>query len=165
VRFENYFLGEDVTTSNRFCKASVLSLTVAFCIHGAANAQVSEPADSVPANAANTAEPQLGEVVVTGSRIANTEYGQPTPVTVVGEEQLQRDAKVSIGDSIREMPAVGTSSSPNNGVGNNNIVGGITGLDTVNLRQLGTNRTLVLLDGQRVVQSNITGVVDLGTIP
>jgi iron complex outermembrane recepter protein len=143
-------------------------MAVAFCIHGAANAQESERAagaDAVPAGAANTAEPQIGEVVVSGSRIANTEYGAPTPVAVVGEEQLQRDAKVSIGDSIRELPAVGTSSSPNNGVSNNNIVGGITGLDTVNLRQLGTNRTLVLLDGQRVVQSNITGVVDLGTIP
>src|SRR5688572_25927447 len=136
--------------SNRFVEASVLSMAVAFCIHGAANAQESERAagaDAVPAGAANTAEPQIGEVVVSGSRIANTEYGAPTPVAVVGEEQLQRDAKVSIGDSIRELPAVGTSSSPNNGVSNNNIVGGITGLDTVNLRQLGTNRTLVLLDG------------------
>lgn len=156
-----------MSAHNRFITASsILSLAVSFAIHGTAHAQVGEaPAtDPSPANAA-AGEPQIGEVVVTGSRISNTQYGAPTPVAVVGEEQLQRDAKVSIGDSIRELPAVGTSSSPNNGVGNNNIVGGITGLDTVNLRQLGTNRTLVLLDGQRVVQSNITGVVDLGTIP
>jgi outer membrane receptor protein involved in Fe transport len=105
------------------------------------------------------------EVVVTGSRIATTGYRQPTPVTVVSEQQIQRDAKVSIGDVIRELPAVGSSGSPNNGVGANNIVGGVTGLDTVNLRQLGTSRTLVLLDSQRVVASNITGVVDLGTMP
>ena len=157
-----------VFTHTRLMKPSILSLAVAFAIHGGAIAQETAPpaeASEVPAGAATGSDSSLGEVVVTGSRIANTEYGQPTPVTVVGEEQLARDAKVSIGDSIREMPAVGTSSSPNNGVGNNNIVGGITGLDTVNLRQLGTNRTLVLLDGQRVVQSNITGVVDLGTIP
>ena len=107
----------------------------------------------------------LGEIVVTGSRIQISGYSQPTPVTVVGEGELQRDAKVSIGDSIRELPAVGTGGSPNNGVGANNIVGAVTGLDTVNLRQLGTNRTLVLLDSQRVVASNIDGVVDLGTIP
>ena len=107
----------------------------------------------------------LGEIVVTGSRIQISGYSQPTPVTVVGEAELQRDAKVSIGDSIRELPAVGVSASASNGVGANNIVGGLTGLDTVNLRQLGTNRTLVLLDGQRVVASNIDGVVDLGTIP
>jgi outer membrane receptor protein involved in Fe transport len=105
------------------------------------------------------------EVVVTGSRITTTGYQQPTPVTVVGEQQIQRDAKVSIGDTIRELPAVGTSSSPNNGGGAGNIVAAITGVDTVNLRQLGINRTLVLFDGQRVVASNITGGVDLGTIP
>jgi len=105
------------------------------------------------------------DIIVTGSRIATTSYRQPTPVMVVHEAQIERDAKASIGDTIRELPAVGTSSSPNNGVGANNIVGGVTGLDTVNLRQLGVNRTLVLLDSQRVVQSNITGVVDLGTMP
>lgn len=108
---------------------------------------------------------EVEEVVVTGSRITTTGYQQPTPVTVVGEAQIQRDAKVSIGDSIRELPAVGVSSSPNNGGGAGNIVAAITGVDTVNLRQLGIGRTLVLFDGQRVVQSNITGGVDLGTVP
>ncbi|HWJ70739.1 MAG TPA: TonB-dependent receptor [Sphingobium sp.] len=105
------------------------------------------------------------EIIVTGSRIATTGYHQPTPVMIVSEAQIEREAKASLGDTIREMPAVGSSSSPNNGVGANNIVGGVTGLDTVNLRHLGVNRTLVLLDSQRVVQSNITGVVDLGTMP
>lgn len=106
-----------------------------------------------------------GDIVVTGSRITTAGYQQPTPVTVVGEVTLQRDAKPSIGDSIRELPAVGASASPNNGSGAGNIVAGVTGLDTVNLRQLGVTRTLVLFDGQRVVQSNITGQIDIGTIP
>ena len=118
-----------------------------------------------PALAQTETSASVEEVVVTGSRLQISGYRQPTPVTVVGEQQIQRDAKVSIGDTIRELPSVGSSGSPNNGVGANNIVGGITGLDTVNLRQLGTNRTLVLLDSQRVVASNITGVVDLGTMP
>ena len=136
---------------NRFGGVSAVALTLALCAPAVAFAQA--------------AEQSVDEIVVTGSRIATTGYRQPTPVTVVNEVQLQRDAKVSIGDTIRELPSVGTSGSPNNGVGANNIVGGITGLDTVNLRQLGTNRTLVLLDSQRVVASNITGVVDLGTMP
>ena len=135
----------------RFGGVSAAALTLALCAPAVAFAQA--------------AEQSVDEIVVTGSRIATTGYRQPTPVTVVNEVQLQRDAKVSIGDTIRELPSVGTSGSPNNGVGANNIVGGITGLDTVNLRQLGTNRTLVLLDSQRVVASNITGVVDLGTMP
>ncbi|MBU3076452.1 TonB-dependent receptor domain-containing protein [Sphingomonas quercus] len=147
--------------SNRFNGASALVLALSICAPAGALAQSADPAPAADATAPATA----GEIVVTGSRIAISGYRQPTPVTVVSEATLQRDAKVSIGDSIRELPSVGTSGSPNNGVGANNIVGAVTGLDTVNLRQLGINRTLVLLDGQRVVQSNITGVVDLGTMP
>jgi len=105
------------------------------------------------------------EIVVTGSRIAASDYDQPTPVTIVSGAVLRRDAKPSIGDTIRELPAVGLSASPNNSVGAGGIVAGSAGLDTVNLRQLGYLRTLVLFDGQRVVQSNITGQVDIGTIP
>ncbi len=119
------------------------------------------PAQAAPADDESADE----TIIVTGSRISVAGYTAPTPVTVVGEEIIQRDAKVTIGDTIRELPAVGASASPNNGSGAGNIVGGITGLDTVNLRQLGTVRTLILLDGQRVVQSNVTGVVDIGTMP
>ena len=104
-------------------------------------------------------------IVVTGSRIAVSGYTAPTPVTVVSEELLLRDARPTVGDAIRELPAVGSSASPNNTSGAGNIVAGITGLDTVNLRNLGVTRTLVLFDGQRVVQSNVTGQVDIGTMP
>jgi iron complex outermembrane recepter protein len=104
-------------------------------------------------------------IVVTGSRIAVSGYTAPTPVTVVSEELLLRDAKPTVGDAIRELPAVGASASPNNTSGAGNIVAGITGLDTVNLRNLGVVRTLVLFDGQRVVQSVVTGQVDIGTMP
>lgn len=124
------------------------------------------PELSAPQAEAPPEAPETGaDIVVTGSRISVAGYAQPTPVTVVGEAILQRDAKVSIGDTIRELPAVGASASPNNGSGAGNIVAGVTGLDTVNLRQLGVTRTLVLFDGQRVVQSNVTGQIDLGTIP
>lgn len=121
--------------------------------------------NDAPSNATRAGTADVAEIVVTGSRIATAGYKQPTPVTVVNEATIQRDAKVSVGDTIRELPAVGASSSPNNGAGAGNIISAITGLDTINLRQLGINRTLVLIDGQRVVQSNITGGVDLGTIP
>ncbi|MBU3078073.1 TonB-dependent receptor [Sphingomonas quercus] len=120
-----------------------------------------EPApSSAPVMGAN---PGDGEIIVTGSRIAIAGYKQPTPVTVVNEAVLQRDARSTIGDSIRQLPAVGSSASPSGA--NNNIVAGNTGLDTVNLRQLGVTRTLVLFDGQRVVQSNVTGQIDMGTLP
>jgi outer membrane receptor protein involved in Fe transport len=104
-------------------------------------------------------------VVVSAGRIAIAGYQQPTPVTVVGAEQLERDANTDIGDSIRELPALGGSSGPNNGVNTNALAAGNADEDLVNLRNLGILRTLVLVDGQRIVESNITGGVDLSTIP
>jgi len=126
-----------------------------------ASAQTATPAKPAPA----ADEPAEETIVITGSRIAVSGYTAPTPVTVVSEELILRDAKPTIGDAIRELPAVGSSASPNNTSGAGNIVAGITGLDTVNLRNLGVTRTLVLFDGQRVVQSNVTGQVDIGTMP
>ena len=126
------------------------------------------PAPATPAAAAAPADDtatNVEQVVVSASRISIAGYQAPTPVTVVGVEQINRDSKASIGDVIRELPAVGNSSSPTNGGGAGNIVSAITGVDTVNLRNLGITRTLVLFDGQRVVQSNITGGADLSTVP
>jgi iron complex outermembrane receptor protein len=124
-------------------------------------------AASAPALAqdASTNSNSVEQVVVSASRISVAGYQAPTPVTVVGVEQLQRDAQTDIADSIRQLPAFGTSSGPNNSSSANYIVSGTPGLDVVNLRQLGVLRTLVLFDGQRVVASSVAGGVDLSTMP
>ena len=65
---------------------------------------------------AQEAAPQTEAVTVSASRIQIQGYEAPTPVTVIGVEQLNRDAKVDIGDAIRELPAVGgRGDSPSNG--------------------------------------------------
>ena len=122
--------------------------------------------------AAQETVPQTESVEVSASRISIQGYEAPTPVTVIGLETLQRDAKVDIGDAIRELPSVGISDSPGNGSHSGNASQGDAGLDTVNLRNLGVVRTLVLFDGQRVATSNpnasappAIGGVDLSTIP
>ena len=84
---------------------------------------------------------------------------------MIGAEQLRRDAYTDIGDAIRQLPAFGSSSSPNNTVAANFIVSGTPGIDVVNLRNLGVLRTLVLFNGQRVVASALSGGVDLSTMP
>ncbi|HEY1411102.1 MAG TPA: TonB-dependent receptor, partial [Rhodopila sp.] len=106
------------------------------------------------------------------SRISIAGYTAPTPVTVISGATLQRDAKVDIGDSLRELPAVGQSDSQTNGSHAGNASQGDAGIDTIDLRSLGVVRTLVLFDGQRVVTSNpnsggppAIGGVDLSTIP
>jgi hypothetical protein len=70
----------------------------------------------VPANAQDSTAADE-QVTVSASRISIAGYQQPTPVTVVGAAQLERDANTDIGNSIRELPALGASSGPDNGVG------------------------------------------------
>jgi iron complex outermembrane recepter protein len=104
--------------------------------------------------------PEVEEVIVTGSRIA-TGFQQPTPVTVVGQQEIQRQMPVTIANYLNELPSFGASVSARNpGIG---VAGG--GAETVNLRSLGANRTLVLLDNRRVVSSGIGGTVDTLTLP
>ena len=76
-------------------------------------------------------------VVVSTSRISLKGYEAPTPVTEIGLEKIERDAKMDIGDLIREMPATGASPSLNNGGNAINVSQGDAGLDTVSLRNLG----------------------------
>jgi iron complex outermembrane receptor protein len=127
---------------------------------------------AVSASAAAQDNAQPESVTVSASRIQIQGYEAPTPVTVIGAETLNRDAKTDIGDAIRELPAVGISDSPGNGSHSGNASQGDAGISTISLRGLGVVRTLVLFDGQRVVTSNpnssgppaINGV-DLSTIP
>jgi outer membrane receptor protein involved in Fe transport len=108
----------------------------------------------------------IEQVVVSASRISIAGYTQPTPVTVVGMAQLESDANIAIGDSLRELPSLGASQGLSNGAKSGDAAQGDAGVDTVSLRNLGVVRTLVLFDGQRVVTSNPSGGgVDLSTIP
>ena len=138
--------------------ASVLALMLgAACVATPAVAQT----------AAGAAEgPGVEEVTVTGSRISIEGYQQPTPVTVINSQQMQRDSYVNIDQSLVQLPSVGVSATPGNGVGAANLSQADAGLSTVNLRSLGVNRTLVLFDGQRVGSSNLLeGGVDLNLLP
>ena len=106
----------------------------------------------------------IEQVVVSASRITIAGYTQPTPVTVVGAAQLEKDAYANIEDAVRSLPQV---QSPPASFGANQGSGspGQAGLNLVNLRNLGNNRTLILFDSQRVVVSNLTGGVDVSTLP
>ncbi|HWC63519.1 MAG TPA: TonB-dependent receptor plug domain-containing protein, partial [Rhizomicrobium sp.] len=108
----------------------------------------------------------IEQVVVSASRISIAGYQAPTPVTVIGSAQLEADAFADIGDSVRQMPALGTGVAPDNG-GNSGLASqGTAGLSELSLRQLGSQRTLVLFDNQRVVSSDVQGnAADTGTIP
>ena len=107
----------------------------------------------------NGAAEETESVTVSASRISIQGYEAPTPVTVIGVEQLAaRRAHEHIGDSIASCPS-SSAESPNNGTRSGDLSQGDAASDVVNLRNLGIARTLVLFDGQRVVSSNIFGGV------
>lgn len=119
-------------------------------------AEADQPAQTAAAEPAEA-------IIVTGSRIARSGYDAPTPVNIVSEAELQAEPQPNIGDYVNTLPAVqgSLSSSTNSG----SLSNGQAGLATVNLRNLGSNRTLVLIDGQRSVASATQGLVDIQTIP
>lgn len=104
-----------------------------------------------------------GLIVVTGSRIARNGYDAPTPLTVVGSEEIDRGASANLADFVNDIPALVGSSTP--ATSNLSISSGAAGINALNLRSLGSERTLVLLDGQRSVAATASGVVDVNNFP
>jgi outer membrane receptor protein involved in Fe transport len=130
----------------------------------AADAAAPAPAPA-PEAAAPSAGATLQEVTVSASAISISGYQQPTPVTSLGIQQLQSAAQPDLSDAVRSLPSFAASSSPQNSNESNNISNGAAGLDQLNLRNLGPNRTLLLIDGQRVVNGTIYGGAETSNIP
>lgn len=143
---------------------SCLSLRIAIsrCL-GAALACVSLAAPSAEAQEVSTAEGPIDSVTVTGSRIARDGYDAPTPVSVLGAEEIQTAGTANVSDFVNTLPSVVGSATASTSSGA--LSNGQAGIAALNLRSLGTNRTLVLLDGQRSVASASTGAVDINTFP
>lgn len=102
------------------------------------------------------------EIIVTGSRIARPELSSPTPLTVMSSEQLAARGQTNITEMVAQVPAlVGSSGKIQNNSGNN------VGVNFLNLRNLGIDRTLVLINGRRHVGADPLGsaAVDTNTIP
>ena len=98
-------------------------------------------------------------IVVTGSRIARPDLEAPSPVTTIGAEQFDLTGTVTVETLLNELPQI----IPGNTRVSNNQGG--EDFSTLDLRGLGPNRTLILVDGERVPASSSSGTVDIGTIP
>lgn len=120
-------------------------------------------AQEAPADAG--AEPPIETVVVTGSRIRQDAQSFANPVTTLSAEALQQSGKTSIADFITQSPALLGSTTGDLTAGSNPGFGEV-GLNLLDLRHLGVDRTLVLVDGRRHV-SGLAGsaAVDVDTIP
>ncbi len=115
---------------------------------------------AVPATPATTATadeaPQ--EIIVTGSRISRPDLAASSPVATISGEALRVTNAVTVEQILQANPQfVPEENSASNNPGD--------GAATIDLRGLGSNRTLVLIDGKRAPQYDTTGSVDVNTIP
>jgi iron complex outermembrane receptor protein len=112
---------------------------------------------------AQTAPQAIEEVVVTGTHIVRDGYEAPSPLTVLGADQINAGAREDLANYINTLPAViGAFSPQTQGAVTNS---GQTGVSSINLRGLGTVRTLVLLDGRRGVGAAADGTIDVSEFP
>lgn len=151
--------------------ASLVAL-VAVALAGTAQAQeqtqdAPETAAQAPAQTTPTGvaapDRQAAEIVVTGSRITTSGFNAPTPTTVIGEEQITANAQPNIFTTIAQLPSLQGSTGASTGTFSTSS--GQQGLSSFSLRGLQPIRTLTLLDGQRVVGANVTGVPDISMFP
>ncbi|WP_119719155.1 TonB-dependent receptor domain-containing protein [Cognatilysobacter tabacisoli] len=149
--------------------AKAIQLSLLISLPGLAAAQ-----DAPAPAAANPQATTLDTVTVTGSRIKKAEVEGQVPVRTLSREDIERTGLTSIGDVVQQITGSGSGfNRTRNASGNDGFPsdGGGTGAGstTVDLRNLGTKRVLVLVDGMRWVnESSASGVgaaVDLNTIP
>jgi iron complex outermembrane recepter protein len=108
-------------------------------------------------------EKPMEEVVVTGSRIVSTNLDSPSPVQTISSEDIAKTGIVNVQELLLKNPTFGT---PLLSRTNSNFLTSGAGVSTVDLRNLGVDRTLTLVDGRRFV-SGLPGsaAVDYNTIP
>jgi outer membrane receptor protein involved in Fe transport len=100
-------------------------------------------------------------VTVTGSRVISDAANSPTPLTVVSTDDLKAMTPTSLPDGLNKLPVFqGSQMVGRPGDGSHNYSS-----STLNLRNFGAQRTLVLMDGHRLTPSNDDGTVDVDTIP
>jgi iron complex outermembrane receptor protein len=118
-----------------------------------------EPVEAAPNQSPAAATNETNEIVVTGSRIVRPNLTSNTPVAVVTGEETVQHADVTLDTFLNTLPQVNpsaTTTSNNPGTG---------GLSVIDLRGLGSNRNLVLINGRRPMVSTPSQVVDINTIP
>ena len=116
---------------------------------------------SVQVLAADEAAKSIEKIQVTGSRIKRSDMETASPVTLIGADEIKASGATSVDSVLQQMTATGgamTNPGVNNGSG---------GGASIDLRGLGSQRTLVLVNGRRMINSGTgaASTVDLNTIP
>ena len=140
--FTNSKLAKSVKLACAFGAAS------AFGFSGSALAQQADDA---------VEETAVEKIEITGSRIRRADVEGANPVTVMGRVDIEKFGITSIGDVLQSIPSAGSAINTNSNNGGD-------GTTTINIRGIGSNRTLVLVNGKRW-SPGLGGSVDLNNIP
>ena len=133
---------EGVNVLKKLVLWSGVAVGVALLLAAVAQAVLAADAEP-PSVEADEAPVQLEEVVVTGSRIHMPNLSSASPIYHIDSEALSFQGNVRVEDTLRLLPQVFSGQ-------NANIANGATGTATLNLRNLGSKRTLVLINGRRL---------------
>ena len=152
-------------------------LVSASMVAAPAMAQTATPADGAPTSTATPTGPieaqptpsisaagkpvdQAQDIVVTGSRIAQPNLTSSAPITTVTSQDIKLSGTTKVEDLLNSLPSVGASQ-------NSTQSNGSDGTATVDLRALGAKRTLVLINGRRLMPGdpNTGGAADLNVLP
>jgi outer membrane receptor protein involved in Fe transport len=111
------------------------------------------------------AQSGLEEVVVTGSRIARRDFTAASPVVTVGGESFENISTISVEQTLNQLPQFQPAGSQFASGGLQPGALGTPGIASLNLRGLGSNRNLVLVNGRRGQPANATLIIDTNSIP
>ena len=146
---------------NRFARGVYTPFSAAAALM--ASAAQGQTAPIGPAGPQATPEPMasssVSEVVITGNRIARRDYTSDSPIVTVGQAAIQAAGAPTIDQALYQLPQVAASA------GSASSLTARGGQASIDLRGLGQQRTLVLLNGRRLQPSNPDGSVDLNIIP
>ncbi|MFL6592040.1 MAG: TonB-dependent receptor plug domain-containing protein, partial [Luteimonas sp.] len=148
--------------TNQLRDAITFALAVgATAVAGTGIAFAQDATTPAPAAPAEQQAQNLDRIEVTGSRIRRVDAENASPVVTIDRAAIEKTGKLTIGDLVQELPNIaGAATNPtvNNGGG--------TGASTIDLRGLGSQRTLILVNGRRVVhQGGNDGGADVNAIP
>lgn len=142
--------------------ASCLSLALMIA-PAAAHAQ----ADASVEETDGTENPD-GAITVTGSRLGTSQFNTPDPISIIDPETAKKEGRFDIASTLQSSPIAAGSTQITSAISSNFVTNGGPGAQTIDLRGLGPNRTLVLLNGRRAGPAGTRGGVssfDLNVLP
>jgi len=123
---------------------------------------------AVGSSNADTAVGNQNQIIVTGSRIRQPEFTSPDPVSSIDPQLARREGKMDTAETLQSSPIAAASAQVTAAISANLVTNGGPGAQTIDLRGLGPNRTLVLLNGRRAGPAGTRGGVssfDLNVLP